>query len=175
MQTLRLKKILVVCISLVLMCAFSLPQTALATGVTVTIATGTVKCSSFGGAGVEFDPWVYTNDGYNPELTSSEETNIYHQRFDEINPGTVRIAVLTTWWENSEGTQTWNNSYMNALYKVLDLCQANGTEVDITSWWEYPSWLGGYTSKISDNSKFAHTTVDMLDYLINPEFRIKLA
>jgi hypothetical protein len=54
---------------------------------------------------------------------------------------------------------------MQALYQVLEIAKTNGAEVYLTQWWWLPDWLGGQ-KKINDYRKFARTTADALEYLI---------
>lgn len=133
------------------------------------------------GLGTQFDAHFWSPD--NAGLTE-EDWRIWMERLDAMGLDCVRIKILPDWYEISNDNEDpeildlegcdWDNVYMTALYRMLDACQTNGINVDLSFYGVRgglsTNWLGctssNWISAPNDIDEFAESVYAGLYYLL---------
>ncbi len=107
------------------------------------ITTGKKSGVNVFGTSVEFDPYFFSAN-VKKGVSREEDWAIVESRVAKMGIDRFRIMLLPSWIEplndnDDVNTVDWNNltpdSYeMYSLYKVLDLAQTNGIDVNLTLW-----------------------------------------
>lgn len=107
------------------------------------ITTGKKSGVNVFGASVEFDPHFFSANVVK-SVSKEEDWSIVESRVAKMGIDRFRVMILPSWLEplndnDDADTIDWDNltpdSYeMYSLYKVLDLAQANGIDVNLTLW-----------------------------------------
>ncbi len=133
------------------------------------------------GIGTQFDAHFWSPD--NASLTE-EDWAIWMERLEMMRMDTARIKILPDWYEISNDNDasevtdfsgmSWDNVYMNALYRVLDACEEYDISVDLSFYGlshnNSTNWLGyhpctNWVSAPTDLDEFAETVYAALKYL----------
>ncbi|MFA5659193.1 MAG: hypothetical protein WC900_07905 [Oscillospiraceae bacterium] len=134
------------------------------------------------GIGTELDPhFLYANVGRNGmdnegnDWICKEEDwdNIIVPRIKEMKLSRLRVMLLPSWYAPAETNYvsknyTWDSQEMQSLYKVLDLAQECGMDVNITLWGADANWIkdgSGWVDIYKDRTVFCILFADAIKYL----------
>jgi hypothetical protein len=136
----------------------------------ITVHTGSVIQSSFGGLGYRCDPFWWREANKSRGLTRQQIEGVLARRWLEQRPAFVRVSACVKWWQPEESRQTWESEAMSSLRKHLDLYKKSGSDVYLAVQWHTgnPAWLGGGAEITQPELqvKFARSVADALEHLI---------
>ena len=142
--------------------------------------------------GAQLDPF-FTVSGYNEgrggtgangswKVNKSDWETVFIPRIREMKLPRIRMMLMPGWYAPEERCYTqkeyaWDSKYMQGVYDVLDMAQANDVEVNITVWgtdgrapWllENPAAATTWLGYIADDrwADFGGVSADAFRYLI---------
>jgi len=131
--------------------------------VEVTLDPESVACDEFLGFGANWSPLNYGS-------VSDASFSTPADRVRWMRLPSVRVMMLLRWCLKAPDTYDWDNSQMNALYRLLDVCQEVGATVFLADWGCEAVWNDVPIVppiNTTEDPRYAEGIATYVDYLVN--------
>ncbi|HEU5078464.1 MAG TPA: hypothetical protein VFT72_04590 [Opitutaceae bacterium] len=109
--------------------------------------------------------------GGNPPSHKTEAWRDLREHFEWLGLSFVRVEIDARMYEPEREQFSWHNEEMQALYSILDTCQANAADVFFTQMWQDVAWnshpgICRLQSSPRSVADFANGLATLLEHLI---------
>ena len=120
------------------------------------------------GAQIDTDTFMQWNNPLGGGLTPDEEA-MFKQRIKDMNLQYTRIKFFPEYFERANDNTDvnsfnadaagvdFNSAEMQALYKILDICEENNVKVDL-SWYGCNAWYKSFDGYVTDGTWMGYNT-----------------
>lgn len=121
------------------------------------------------GLGVEWDPHFFMS--YNQDKGCNEEDwALIRERAEKLGIQKIRVWCMPIWYEPEKDVYTFDSAEMYSLYRVLDIAQELGIDVNITLW-GCQGWLamnnGYWIAPPNDLNAYAENVTALVRHLLD--------